>query len=98
MRDASKPIKEDVWAVLRTDGEHASHTELRIVCWNDGSPVFEKRQFFKDKETGKLTAGKCRGLNPDEVRFIKDRFDEIMAVFERGDEFKTVQITKPERK
>lgn len=66
-----------VLAVLRSFGVGPGRTELRIVAWNGNEPVIEKRQFIRDRVSGEVRPGKCRGLTLKDVSFVVSNWPDV---------------------
>lgn len=53
--------------------------ELRIVRWNNGSPMLEKRSFFQNKEDQRRS-GKNLGLRAEDMKVILDNLEEVQQL------------------
>lgn len=74
-----KDPKQEVLLLVHREGEGPGRCDVRVVSWNDNAPVLEKRQFVKDKETGALRPGKCRGLTYSDIKRVNDNIVTILA-------------------
>lgn len=77
-----KEIKYEVIKTLWADRQGPGHHEIRIVRWNDGAPVLEKRQYFTDKATGEVRPGKAKGFTLQDFGFVVEHKDEIKKLME----------------
>lgn len=50
---------------------------MRIVSWDDKSPVLEKRKLYVDKDTKELKHGRVMGFNKYDLEFIREHWAEI---------------------
>ena len=75
-------IKVQVLEVLWTDGSGPGHHEVRIVRWNNGPAILEKRQFFMDRESGGVKPGKSKGLNLQDVERICENRERVCRLLQ----------------
>ena len=64
------------------DEERGKGVHLRVVDWINGDkhyPQLEKREFFKDEQTGEWKMGKAKGLNLADLALIQKNWDAIIA-------------------
>ena len=68
------------------EDSRGQHVEVRVVQWIiDGeakSVKLEKRQFYKDEETGQEMMGKADGFTLKDLATIQPRWKEIVAAAE----------------
>ena len=56
--------------------------QIRIVRWNDGDPMLEKRQFQRHEDDWRTM--KAKGFNIEDVQFLQEHVDEILDLMEAG--------------
>ena len=81
MSRQKKTIKEHVYKVLQEIDGRQCVIRIRIVSWNDGPPLLEKRRFvYRYNEGGvkELVPGKLMGLRAEDFESISCRYDEIV--------------------
>lgn len=83
MKQFEKVIKQEVIKVLRRDTTSRGYNELRVVCWNDRSPVLEKRQVIVEPN-GTESMGRVRGFNESEFAFLVAHEQEVYLAFREG--------------
>lgn len=89
----SREITCDVLLVLY---EEKNRTALRVVSWNGGDPVLEKRRFFE--KDGEMRTGKAGGLTSNDLATIRERMDEIAGVMGAWQEAEDVKEREKEAK
>lgn len=47
------------------------------MAWNGNEPVIEKRQFIRDRVSGEVRPGKCRGLTLKDVSFVVSNWPDV---------------------
>ena len=73
-------IKEHVVRVVyETADTNTTKTQLRVVSWNNGPFVLEKRTFYKKSDVWRM--GKKRGLNRNDLDLIMERYEELTEIF-----------------
>lgn len=63
-------------------------TVLRVVQWNNGRPMLEKRDMWRDGRQWK--AGKAKGLNIDDFHLIAENWEDVISLLE-GEEPEEVE-------
>jgi len=84
MSKQKKAIKEHVYKVLQEIEGQQCVIRIRVVSWNDGPPLLEKRRFvYRYNEDGvkELVPGKLMGLRIDDFKYISHCYDEIVDLF-----------------
>lgn len=81
-----------VISVLRSFGEAAGKTELRIVSWNGKEPVLEKRQFVTDRVAGGIRPGKCRGFSLNDVGYLVSNWPNVQRLMLDADQKNAKEI------
>lgn len=85
------PIKQDVLCVINTTVKKNGDKEvLRVVKWQRGSPMLEKRTFWDDNGEHKL--GKAGGLTLSDLEMIEENWDDVCLAL-KG---KKVEIESPD--
>ncbi len=73
---SKKKITCDVIKVFNEIKGEKITIRLQIVRWNNRPQVFEKREYYINKDGEEIT-GKIRGLNSDDMSVIWDNDDDI---------------------
>lgn len=80
-----KEIKcEELAEIKSFDTGRPNFQVLRVVRWNDGDPVIEKRWFFR-LSNGQLKVGRSVGLNMDDLVLVMSKFDKIKDLVQNGE-------------
>ena len=80
-----KEIKEHVYKVLQEIEGLQCVIRIRVVSWNDGPPLLEKRRFiyrYNEEGVKELVPGKLMGLRVEDLKYILHCYDEIVDLLE----------------
>ena len=72
-------LNEISWGA-KESGLPTGKSQLRIVKWNGGKPVIERRTFRPGNEPNQWMTGKAQGFGLREMLIIKEKLEEIMEI------------------
>ena len=81
MTRKKKEIKEHVYKVFQEIEGSQCVIRIRIVSWNDGPPLLEKRRFvYRHNKDGvkELVPSKIMGLRLEDLEFLSGCYDDVV--------------------
>ncbi len=94
----AESLKCTVVSVLHTDEDAGKKlkNEIRIVRWNDGPPMLEKRCFYQRKD-GVWKAMRARGFTHADMKILLQGGDRLQALLAGGQQAINVDLEMPAR-